>query len=121
MADTAKSTLDWHEVGFAKGAEAGSAEMIIREPNFGPLEDVLAMGHAMLNGSYAVIRRRQIDFQSFDAIQAWFGGVVAGIESVGARIGFQTTIEYPHSSPDGGTVTYILVTRNFDPWDGAPN
>lgn len=115
MTGTAKSTVNWNEVGFAEGAEAGSAEMIVREPNFGPLEDVLAMGHTMLNGSYAVIRRRQIDFQTFEDIQAWLGGVVAGVESVGARVGLQTTIEYPYSKADGGVVTYILVTRDVGP------
>ncbi|MDP9630303.1 UNVERIFIED_ORG: hypothetical protein J2W85_002377 [Ensifer adhaerens] len=121
MADTAKSTVNWYETGFAEGAEAGQAEMITREAHFEPWEDALSMGHALLNGSYAVIRRRQIDFQSFDDIQAWMGGVVAGIESVGARVGLQTTIEYPQSRPDGGAVTYILVTRDFGPWEGIPN
>lgn len=111
MAETKKSPGNWYEIGFAEGAEAGSSDMIVRE-HFGPLEDALAMGHAMLNGRYATVRRRQIDFQSFDDIQAWLGGVVAGIDSVGARVGFQTTIEYPYSKTDGGVVMYILVTRD---------
>ncbi|WP_029618005.1 hypothetical protein [Pseudorhizobium marinum] len=121
MTDTAKSDNDWYEIGFAEGAEAGGSDMIVQEHNFGPLEDALAMGHAMLNGSYAVLRRRQIDFQAFEDIQAWLSGVVSGIESVGARVGLQTSIEYPHSSPDGGVVTYIFVTRDFGPWEDPPN
>lgn len=121
MTDAKLSTANWYEVGFAEGAEAGAAEMVVRKPHFAPLEDALAMGHAMLNGAYSVIRRRQIDFQSFEDIQEWMGGVAAGIESVGARIGLQTTIEYPYHRPDGGAVTYILVTRDFTPRDGISN
>ncbi|MGN7804933.1 hypothetical protein ACTJKE_19745 [Ensifer sp. 22521] len=121
MTDTVKSDEDWHEIGFAEGAEAGGAEMVFREPYFEPLEEALAMGHAVLNGTYNLIRRRQIDFHSFDELQAWMGGVNAGIVSAGARVGFQTSIEYPYSRPDGGAVTYILVTRDFGPWDETLN
>ncbi|MBP1874061.1 hypothetical protein J2Z19_003785 [Ensifer adhaerens] len=119
MSDTARSTVGY-EVGFAEGAKAGRADMKAREACFEPFEDALSMAHAVLNGSYAVIRRRQIDFQSFEDIQNWMGGVAAGIESVGARVGFQTTIEYPHSRPDGGAVTYIFVTRDFGPSESLP-
>lgn len=121
MADTAKLTINWNAVGFAEGAEAGSGEMNAPKPNFGPLEDALAMGHALLDGSYGIIRRRQLDFRTFEDMQAWLGGVVAGAGSVGARVGLQTTIEYPYSGPDGGAAIYILVTRDFGPWEGASN
>lgn len=115
MSDLIKSTDDWYEEGFAEGTQAGGSEIVARKPDFSPLEDALAMGHAVLDGRYATVRRRQADFRSFEDLQAWLGGVVAGIESVGARVGFQTTIEYPHARSDGGAVTYILVVRDVRP------
>jgi hypothetical protein len=115
LSGTIKSTGDWYEEGFAEGAQSGGSEIVVRKPDFGPLEDALAMGHAVLNARYATVRRRQADFGSFESLQAWLGGVVAGIESVGARVGFQTTIEYPHTRNDGGAVTYILAVRDVCP------
>ncbi|MBY5431014.1 hypothetical protein [Rhizobium leguminosarum] len=115
MSDVIKTAGDWYEQGLAEGTQAGGSEIEVRIPDFGPLEDALAMGHAVLNGRYATVRRRQADFRSFEDLQAWLGGVVGGIESVGARVGFQTTIEYPNTKSDGGAVTFILVVRDACP------
>ncbi|MQB22567.1 hypothetical protein DXT90_18240 [Agrobacterium tumefaciens] len=46
VAEIEKSTGNWHKVGYVRGMEAGCAEMLVRETNFGPIEDALAMGHA---------------------------------------------------------------------------
>lgn len=112
MAETTQTTGTWYKIGFDEGAKAGISDMVAERDTFSSMEDALAMGHAVLDGRYATIRRRQIDFKSFDDIQDWMGGVLAGTASVGARIGFQVSIEYPYSRSDGGVVTYILVVRD---------
>ena len=120
MTNTALSNDDWHVIGFDEGAEAGRANMIFQKAEFGPSEELLSVGHNLLDGIYSIIRRRQADFTSMEAIQSWIGGVVAGAASVGARIGYQTSIEYPYSRHDGGVVTYFYVTRDFGPFDINP-
>ncbi|WP_075289795.1 hypothetical protein [Pararhizobium arenae] len=112
MPEEIDTTGAWYKIGFDEGAKAGTSDMVAERDTFSAMEDALAMGHAVLDGRYATIRRRQIDFQSFDDIQDWMGGVLAGTASVGARIGFQVSLEYPYSSSDGGVVTYILVVRD---------
>ncbi|MDW9451786.1 hypothetical protein GOA58_29915 [Sinorhizobium meliloti] len=38
----------------------------VRRRDFEPYEEVLAFGHAMLDGTYTVIRRRQDEFHSIE-------------------------------------------------------
>lgn len=116
-----KSTEEWYEIGFSDGVEAGTTPLVPRGRDFGPHEDILALGHRILNGRYNVIRRRQIDFHSFEAGASWMTGVQAGIASVDACIGYQIGVSDPSDGPNGGMLIYVLVTDRPTPTGAAVN
>lgn len=112
---------DWYDIGFAEGVDAGTAEMITRQRDFGPHEDMLALGHRVLDGTYNPIRRRREEFESDMHGAGWMSGVQAGVASVGAWIGYTVAVDDLESGPKQDKIIYVLVTLRPVPADATIN
>ncbi|TDW31861.1 hypothetical protein EV128_108188 [Rhizobium azibense] len=89
--------------------------------DFGPDEDTLASGHALLDGEYALITRSYADFANHDLCSSWMAGVIEGCTSVGARIGYTTGTPDLASGRAGAIRLHLMIVKDFAPADAPLN
>jgi len=108
------ASKEWFDIGFTEGASAGLAEIGSLPLCFDPQGSPLAIGHALLDGSYNVVRRSQSDFPTFRDGASWMSGVYAGVASVQAFVGYVTGADLPSPQSDGNTTVFVLITHHLE-------
>ncbi|MBY3195071.1 hypothetical protein [Rhizobium laguerreae] len=109
-----KTKEDWREIGFSQGVPAGNSNMDA-VCDFGLHESNLAQGHALLDGEYALVTQKYLDFPDHDCCAAWMAGVIEGSSSVGARMGYSTGTPDLASGIEGAMRLHLMIVRDARP------